>query len=198
MAIVYFINIDKLEDNSPLNGNVDSKILNPIIYTAQDIYLQPILGSAIYNQLKEQITNNTLTAANTTLLNDYIQPCLTWYVMYDAPVSMSYKYMNKAVVKRTDPNAETVSYDDLIDIANKNLEKAQFYSKRLSMFLLSNLTTYPLYSTSDSSYDTIVASVNAYSTGLVLDEDCTQKSSLTYNKNSNKIERGKSPFYPFD
>jgi len=197
MATVYFIDITKLEESSPINGNVDATILKPIIYTAQDMYIQPIIGSGIYNELKTQIINNTLTVANTTLLNDYIKPCLTWYVMYDSPIAMTYKYMNKAVMKRTADNAETPAYDELIDVANKNLEKAQFYAKRLSEFLLANLSTYPLFANPGSAYDTIRPTTTTYNTGLFLGED-GGKSSLTYNRESNEIEKSKSPFYPCD
>ena len=191
MATVYFLNIDKLDESSPINSNVDPQILKPILYTAQDMYILPILGTALFEEVKAQIVAGTLTALNTTLLKTYIQPCLTWDIMYEAPINMTYKYMNKAVVKRSSDSSSVPDYDELIDVSNKNLEKAQFYAKRLEMYLITNEASYPLYLNAGSDADTIHAKHGQYSTGLYLGEDGVRKSSLTYNKDSNGIELGK-------
>jgi len=63
---VYFISTTYLKDNTPLNENVDDKLLKSAIKEAQEIYIRDIIGSGIYNQLQTQAFAGTLTQLNTT------------------------------------------------------------------------------------------------------------------------------------
>lgn len=169
-----------LTDNSFINDNVDYKLLKPIIVTVQDMYIHPILGTGLYNQIKAQVTSGTTTTANQDLLDDYIQPAIIWRVMQDAPFHLTYKFMNKSVVKRSSENSESPSPDELVQLSDKFREKAEFYTKRLIKFLEANATTYPLYDNPGDSCDTIYPYKTAYETGMFLDEDGISLSSMKY------------------
>ena len=80
MANVLFISEAFVKDNTLLHENIDFKFIRPVIMLSQDIHLQPKLGTTMFNELKTQIIGGTLTTANTTLLNDYIQPILLYWV----------------------------------------------------------------------------------------------------------------------
>jgi hypothetical protein len=43
-----------LKDNTPLNENVDDKLLKSAIKEAQEIYVRDVIGSGIYNELQVQ------------------------------------------------------------------------------------------------------------------------------------------------
>ena len=43
-------------------------------------YILPILGTQLYNQIISQVGSNTVSAANVTLLDNYVVPCLMYYV----------------------------------------------------------------------------------------------------------------------
>ncbi len=43
-----------LKDNTPLNENVDDKLLKSAIKEAQEIYIRDVIGSGIYNELQVQ------------------------------------------------------------------------------------------------------------------------------------------------
>ena len=57
---VYFISTSYLKDNTPLNENLDDKILKASIKEAQEIYIRDIVGSGIYNELQTQAYAGTL------------------------------------------------------------------------------------------------------------------------------------------
>jgi hypothetical protein len=78
---VYFISTTYLKDNTPLNENVDDKLLKSAIKEAQEIYIRDVIGSGIYNELQTQAYANTLTALNVTLLDSYIAPCVKYYTL---------------------------------------------------------------------------------------------------------------------
>ena len=56
MAEVYFIDINSVKELSLIDENVDNKLLLPTLTMVQDIYLQKILGTPLFNDLKTKIT----------------------------------------------------------------------------------------------------------------------------------------------
>lgn len=181
-AKIYLISPDYLKENSPINENVDEKVLQPLIMATQDMRIHPVIGTGLYNEIKDQIKNSTLTSDNQTLLNDYILPAMVWWCMYDAPFDLTYKFMNKSVVKRNSDNSAPPDIEELHTIANKYRDKAEFYTKRLERFLCAYAATYQLYNNPGSGYDVLVPSHQAYQTGMNLDILYSSNTSLRYNK----------------
>ena len=94
---VYFISVSFLKDNTPINENLDDKLLKSAIKEAQEVYVRDVIGSGIYNELQDQAFNGTLTADNTTLLDSYIAPCLKYYTLVESMLPMTFKFLNKSV-----------------------------------------------------------------------------------------------------
>lgn len=178
----FFISEEKLKQNSLINENVDDKIIRPLLIMVQDMYIQPAIGSGLYNELIDQIDNSTLTAANTTLITDYIQSSVIWWIMAEAPMSMTYKFRNKGVQTQNSDNSSPASIEDLISVADNYKYKAEWYTKRLSNFLYANSTTYPLFLNAGNAYDTIHSNNQIYQSGMMLDEDGIKMTSLEYNQ----------------
>jgi len=167
MAVI-FISEQALKDNSIINENVDMKVLLPVIKLAQEKYMLPILGTGLYNELKTQITAASITVLNKTLLDDYIQPALIWWIMSEAPMPLTYKFMNKSVATRSSENANAASLNDLLKLEERFKDNAEWYSQRITNYLLQNIQSYPLYSNPGSGIDTIVPKKTMYSTGMYL------------------------------
>jgi len=167
MAVI-FISEQALKDNSIINENVDMKVLLPVIKLAQEKYMMPILGTGLYNELKTQITAASITVLNKTLLDDYIQPALIWWIMSEAPMPLTYKFMNKSVATRSSENANAASLNDLLKLEERFKDNAEWYSQRITNYLLQNIQSYPLYSNPGSGIDTIVPKKTMYSTGMYL------------------------------
>lgn len=188
----FFISEEKLKQNSLINENVDDKIIRPLLIMIQDMYIQPAIGSGLYNELIDQIDNSTLTAANTTLITDYIQSSVIWWIMAEAPMSMTYKFRNKGVQTQNSDNSSPASIEDLISVADNYKYKAEWYTKRLSNFLYANSTTYPLFLNAGNAYDTIHSNNQIYQSGMMLDEDGIKMTSLEYNQKY--LEGNGSPY----
>jgi len=54
-----FISVQNIKERSGLHANVDEKLVLPEIKTAQDMYILPALGTALYNRLQDGINNCT-------------------------------------------------------------------------------------------------------------------------------------------
>jgi hypothetical protein len=155
MALVLFIDEQTLKDYSIISDNVDFKQLRPEIITIQDLYIQDLIGSGLYNELKTQILANTVTVLNQTLLNDYIQPCLIWRVMAESPLALSFKYANKGIVNKTGENSTMPTMPDMANIIGKYMDRSESYAEKLVNYLIANDTSYPLYLNPGSDVDTV-------------------------------------------
>jgi hypothetical protein len=58
---ILFISVQTIKDRTGLHANTDDKLINPEILTAQDMYILPALGSALYDRLQDGIMNQDLT-----------------------------------------------------------------------------------------------------------------------------------------
>ena len=168
MANVLFISESFVKDNTLLHENIDFKFLRPVIILCQDIHLQPKLGSTLYDQLKTQIIGGSLTAANTTLLNDYIQPMLLYWVQAEAPSAISYKFLNKGLMQQSSENSSAASLDEINFISQKYKDKAEWYTERLVAYLLENDSDYPAYQNPDDGLDVIQPETRVYTSGMYL------------------------------
>lgn len=142
---VVFISEQALKDNSIINDNVDMKVLTPTIKLVQEIYLTRLLGSGLYVDLQDKIKANTLNADEVFLMNAYIQPLMVWGIMKEAPVFMTYKYMNKGVEKMNSDNSQPAQLDELQMLVDKASDRFDWYSQRLINYLMANQQKYPSY-----------------------------------------------------
>jgi hypothetical protein len=172
---VYFISTSYLQDNSPINENVDPKILKSSIKEAQEIYIRDVIGSGIYDELQDQAYNGTLTADNTTLLDSYIAPCLKYYTLTESMLPMTFKFMNKSVASRNSENATAITPQELSLIEQRYRDKAEYYAERLRDYLKENPTIYPKYLNPGTGFDVIRPKNTAFFGGMYLpgtNDDC--------------------------
>jgi hypothetical protein len=168
MARVAFISETYIKDNSFIDENVDVNLLRSEILDVQELRILPILGTGLFDELKTQITANTVTALNRTLLNDYVKPALKFWVLFDSALIFTFKITNKSIYKKTAENSETVATTDLDRIMDYCKIRAEFYSERITKYLIQNCTSYPLYENSGDGYDTIHPNNNNYTQGIYL------------------------------
>lgn len=167
-----FISVQSIKDRTGLHANVDEKLVLPEIKTAQDMYILPALGSALYNELQTAVDTNTYTNLQTTLLDDYIVDCLIYFVMSELPQGLSYQFYNKGLIRKTGDNQESPSMQDMIDVANRYRARAEFYKQRLIKYLKQNNALYPNYLNFGSGIDSIKPDNEGYSVSMWLGDAC--------------------------
>ena len=163
-----FISVQTIKDRTGLHANVDEKLVLPEIKTAQDMYILPALGSALYNELQAAVVANTFTSLQTTLLDDYLVDCLVYFVMSELPMGLSYQFYNKGLLRKTGENTESPSMQDMIDVANRYRARAEFYKQRLIKYLKQNNALYPNYLNFGSGIDSIKPDNEGYSVSMWL------------------------------
>jgi hypothetical protein len=147
MAEVLFISDVYIKKYTQVNGAVDSNLLYPSVYLAQDKYLSPWLGANLYSKIKEDIANNTLTGAYQTLVDDYCRKVVLWWTMVEALPSLVYKLDNGTYAQRTSDDSNPMSNEVMNDMILRTRNNAEYYTGLLFDYLCANSTLFPEYST---------------------------------------------------
>jgi hypothetical protein len=179
---VLFISVDTIKDRTGLHNNVDDKLVKPEIKTAQDMYILPALGSALYNRLQAGVTANNLTSDEITLLDNYVVDTLVNYVLSELPQGMSYQFYNKGLLRKQGDNSEYPSMQDMIDVANRYRARAEFYKQRLIKYLKQNNVLYPLYLNFGSGIDAIKPENDGYTASIYLGDNYCCKGEKTFKE----------------
>lgn len=148
MADILFITENYLKEMSVINDNVDMKILKPTIIMVQDIYLQGILGTALFEDLKTKITTDPTLASfpnELLLMNNYISKCLVWYIKMEAIMEFKFRYSNKGIVVKSSENSQPAETGDLQMLKDQCSHNATVYAELLTKYLLFNVATFPKY-----------------------------------------------------
>lgn len=171
MNNILLISEKTLKSQSYINNNVDSCYILPAIQTAQDIGLQQLIGTMLYDKLTSDIANDRLDDNYKKLLDDYITPYLIYKVLANIQVPLAFKNRNAGVVKTSDDNITVVDMDDAKVMSSYYDKTASFYGIRLTNFLCANNNIYPEYRSVSSIAD-LRADRDAYNTGIFLGSEC--------------------------
>tara|TARA_R100001440_G_scaffold25794_3_gene41948 strand:- start:748 stop:1332 length:585 start_codon:yes stop_codon:yes gene_type:complete len=167
---VLFISEDTIKKSTTINGNVDAELLLPYIKVAQDIHIHQLLGTDLYDKLASLITAGTMQqTANDdyeTLIDKYVQPVLIHYSLYECLPFLSYKIMNKDLVRKISEQSSAASLEDLKYLRGIVLNTAEYYAERLVEWLKNNHNKYPEY-TSNTGAD-LSPTKEAYFSGMNL------------------------------
>jgi hypothetical protein len=130
-----FISPDDLVKRTAINGNVDRDQMVQFIKIAQDIHVQALLGTALYNTLKNDVLNDTLTGNYETLMTDYVQDVLVHYAMVEILPFLAYKVSNGGVFRKQSENSEGIDKSELEYLIQKERDTAEHYGRRLVSYL---------------------------------------------------------------
>lgn len=172
---ILLISVDILKERTDIHGNIDPKLIYPHIKYVQDIYIKPVLGSALFDKLQAIINNNTIgDAANADyklLLDDYIIDAFIWFCKSEMAVDISFQMWNKGVVRKQGQDTDLPSMSELVDISNRFKNKGEEYANRITNFLLDQsgrLGKYPEYTNPGNTVDTVTPEMRNFTSPLYL------------------------------
>ena len=142
---VLFISEEKIKSFTDVNENVYVSDLISGIIAAQDLDLQPLLGSKFYDGLKARVLAGTQTVDETLLLNDFIAPFLLNQSVWRILPNIKWKLMNKSVLSPSSETANSITLEEFQYLRNDQLNTATFYKERLRNYLWEYRNLYPEY-----------------------------------------------------
>jgi len=153
MTEVIFISETRLRQFTDLNDNVSSELVKNGIREAQDIQIQRILGTKLYNRLIAGVIADDLTTVETTLMNNYIADALIYWSYYYSLDAIYLRPRNNGLVRpnggENSVDVELVYYDRKRGTVRK---KAEWYSELLATYLQEEISLFPELSESTKLY----------------------------------------------
>lgn len=174
MKKIYLISTSLLKNNSIINSNVDETLLLNAIFESQEIELQQILGSRLYNRILDDIDNSTLSGDYKTLVDDYCQNVVCYYATARAIPYIHYKVVNKGINNQSSEWSQPTAFNEMNFLLKRVQNDAEYYAQRLSDYLQANKDSFPEYKANCGCCGDVAPKRNQYRSGLVL-EDCKCK-----------------------
>lgn len=140
---VLLISESFLKENSNLSDNTWGKFCLPAIRESQDIHLQTILGTNLYQKILLDVSAGTISNQYKELLDDYIR----WYLLYqtlsDIIDILDVKLANMGTIRSNDTYVVDITDEERQRLKQNYAYKAQFYGDRMVDYLLSNKDSFP-------------------------------------------------------
>jgi hypothetical protein len=181
MAYVLLISEQKLKDSTAINLNVDVNILLPYVLQAQTLYIEPKLGTQLYEHIKGLIQAGTIgdagNVAYKTLLDDYISFVLVNYSFYHAIPYLRFKIENGNIYSKTSETGTALTTEESQSLREEISNTAQYYTERLIEYIRNNTSDFPEYSTNSGA--DVNPDKNAYYNSMNLERPNQQGTRLT-------------------
>ena len=150
MATALFISRTDLVKNSIIDGNVDTDKFIQYIKVAQQIDIQNLLGTDLYNKIGADIASGAAGGAGLSgnylsLVNTYVQPTLIWFAQMNYIPFAAYQIKNGGVFKHSSETAQNVDKNEVDYLVSKAREYANYYSTRLVDYLSFHNDLFPEY-----------------------------------------------------
>lgn len=137
--------IETIKSKSYLHGNISDEKLLVLVERVQDVYLQDLLSTGLYEHLQNNY--NTLNVKELELLNKYVLPCFLTQLEIKALYEFTIDYRNSGVGGVLDNNLSQLSKSDL-DFHVENKRKELMIAEKLLIDYLSNNSgDFPMYNT---------------------------------------------------
>lgn len=145
MGKIRIISEKYIKENTPLTENNQMKDIFPHIDTAQEVHLQYILGSDLYEDILNKFDQQILNPDEVKLMNDYIKPALLYRTLYLALPFIQYNLRNKGFMVNTDDAATAATQNQFLFMYNIVRDRAIGNEEILKQYLCKNDRLFPKY-----------------------------------------------------
>lgn len=150
---VMFVAPDDVKTGTYVNLNVDDATIAPAIRETQDVWLQSIIGTRLYDALGELVLNQIEGREDSidsegnehykALLDDYCIPFINAKVQAVLCLPDSYPTRNLGVVHPSDQNLNAEQQNNILKLQQRYNATADRYATLLSMWLCKNRKLFP-------------------------------------------------------
>ena len=138
---VLLTNIENVKNLTNISDNVNGKVLQLAVRESQEIELQEILGTTLYQKLLSLVEAGEVSSPGNEAyaeLMEIIQLFLCYCTVVKVIIPLEYKIDNIGVVQATDENINTLEIDDVYNIVEYYKKRADYYGGLIQKFILKN------------------------------------------------------------
>lgn len=144
VELIHLITEDYFKAYSPIPDNYNVKELKPYFHVAEKLWIEPIIGTPLYEELLDQVDKDNVTSENATLLLN-IYPLLAFAIVYEGLPFISYHLSQVGITKGKSDNSDSVATNDVNYINTTLRNQCETMKALLKNFLDEHSDTYPLY-----------------------------------------------------
>jgi len=172
MTTTFIISETKLRQFTDMNNNVDTELLKNAVREAQDIVIQRLLGTILYEKILSDIDADSLAGNYKTLVDNYIQNALLYYAYYYALENIYLRSRNNGLLTPT--GGENSIQGDLQVYNMKRTsvqQKAEWYAEKLTEYLIENQAEFPEITQGTKLYEQIADFGIQYKSPIVFEQN---------------------------
>lgn len=132
------------------------RMFKPAMKKVETYYIKPVLGAALFNEIKQQIKDDNVSEDNEFLLTEFIRPAVADITFFEAAPRLRIDISDFGLSQRrtsdrqTEDVREPLNNDSYKDGVNSSERNGQMIIGDLREYLFANHTEYPLYEASTS------------------------------------------------
>ena len=148
--MIYFVTENKLKDFTTILGSVDISMINPLMPTIANQYIQPRLGSHFYKYLLNAYNNKSLNSDEISLV-EIIQNAMCWRVAEDIVITSSSQITNKGPQTLSGEFSQPSTESRLGLLTRHYKQKAEHFESEIVAFMKKNGEKFPEFVSSKNS-----------------------------------------------
>ena len=158
MTNTFLISEAQIRSYTDIEDNIDTALIKNGIREAQDIKLQPIIGTLLYEKLQSLVDAGTIgDSANAnykTLLDDFIQNMLIYAAYWYILDSVYIRSRNNGLLI-PDGGENSIAADrSMYNVKKQSVQnKMEFYSNLLTDYIIEEQNLFPELNSSNKLYD---------------------------------------------
>lgn len=129
------VTIQEVKDNTVIDQNVDSRIIESAIRDSQDTVIEQVLGTELYNTL---INTSTYSGKYLELMDMYVKRTLYASVNLYIIDSLVYKYRSAGLIQKTGNGFQQASFSDMASLKKGKEKLLSYHTSRLQSYLDAN------------------------------------------------------------
>lgn len=183
MTTTFLLSEAKFREFTDVNDMLDTSLIKNAIREAQDIHLQRIIGTQLYNKLLSDVDTSSLTGDYQTLVDDYIQDFLLYAAYYESLEAIYIRPRNNGLLTPTGGENSIEVDRSLFNVKRQSVEnKMEFYAEKLSQYISENEATFPELSTNNKAYEQNPDYSTQYRSPIVFNRNVKQAGNYKWAK----------------
>lgn len=140
------INSKYLKQYSPIPYNFDTTEVKNYIETAERIWVRPLIGTDLYDELTKQVEGNEVSQENATLLTTGgLWRYLSYAVTYEALPFLWTHISNVGITLGKSDNSDSVTLKDLTYVQSHLRSQVEVLKEQLIEWMDDHYESFPLY-----------------------------------------------------
>lgn len=131
MARITILTTTRIKKAAGIHGNTNDLHVTRAIKDAESLYLLPVLGQDKYDELVQEVTDETVSPENRELIDDYIEDFIAYWVLHDLAFILNHQQTNTGQLERSNQNGQATDNEETYRSMRHYKNKAEAYGAKL-------------------------------------------------------------------